>query len=66
MKVMTPNRTIAKITANGQKTQDHECRFRMFCMAFPKEKAVAIAPAGVKRKAGIKASSSPGPLHPVW
>jgi len=50
--------------ASGQKTQDHDCLFLMCCMALCNEKAVAIAPNGVRPKAGIKASSSPGPLHP--
>jgi hypothetical protein len=34
-------------------------------MALYSEKAVAIVPTGVRKKAGIKASPS-GPLHPCW
>jgi len=57
---------MTKIIVRGQKIQDQRCLFPMFFMALRNAKAVAIAPNGVNAKAGIKASSSPGPLQPCW
>jgi hypothetical protein len=50
IKAIVPRRTIAKIIATGQKTQDHDCFFLMFCMALCNEKAVAMAPSGARRR----------------
>lgn len=53
---------MAKTIASGQKSQDF--LFLMLCMAWLSEKAVAIAPNGERKKAGMKASPSPAPRHP--
>lgn len=66
MNAMTPRRTVAETMARGQKSQDKGAPFLMLWMAWYRQKAAAIPPTGVRKKAGIKASPSPGPLHPCW